>query len=69
MREQPRPVQIRPFQAPQHNALTRPRPPASGTLSRSAGEGYNGWIRAKPGEDAGDKAGSGGAVLLIATLA
>src|ERR1051326_7349465 len=44
MRQEPRPVQIGPLQAPQH----RPR--------------------AKAGEDAGDKAASGGAVLLVAAL-
>src|SRR5580700_11516792 len=44
VREEPRPVQIRPRQAPQHRTST------------------------KAGEDAGDKAGSGGAILLIAAL-
>ena len=43
-RQEPRPVQVGPLQAPQH----RPR--------------------ANAGEDAGDKAASGGAVLLVAAL-
>jgi len=83
---QSRPVQIRPLQAPQHHALTRLAPSGLATLSRGAGEGYDGaclsplpqcgrggtgrasgrWVRGKAGEDAGNKTGSGGAVLLVA---